>query len=736
MAVVAALVGTGGVAHAATSEGTGDQLTAAEQSGTGASLESQNSREQRDSEQELISDEQSRTSLSEESDDDERMIAPSSASTALDSAPDLELDVVNFCDNDSGPYFPAVKFDEESGAVTVDLGAAHDKWGGESLFIGTGSNQWGGQECVSKITSVTFVGEGYDELIIGDNAFYQRVGDYGLPSGSPVRLKSVTFPETGLKRLITGHWSFAQAIYEAGNTSLKSVVFPKSLEVLDIGHGSFDQYVEGNGQVALSEIVWPEHVDELSIREAAFRLTGESSLENVVLPEGPTSLVIGELAFSQGEPAFESKASLKEVKFPSTLKSLEIGTHAFQQVDDPVLTQVEFPEGLEDLTIGTEAFYQGGSSTALSKISFPESLRNLTLDDFAFFQQGQAALTDVTFPRQMDDLTIGCGAFRQEVDFFGGDKYALKTVTFPRTLNNLSVGAGAFSQGTDFPGNGSDLVCNEPAVSKPIQYPVVPSTLKSIVFPEEVSSLDVGFQAFAVVDDDGEITTGRTDKLMLFFPFSESNKPADVQVATPVTTYQRLPEGNAVWVWLGEDGTTTKAAWQNEGKGDFALRGTYTATFSANGGSLPQGLASEWSVFPETEGQIQAQPVANATALNPVGFFGENPAFKLDLPQAEPTRPGYAFTGWSPVLQTRETAKVLKPGAQFQMNSNVEFVAQWTKDAPGEESSSTETPEKPAVSTEKASALAKTGASSLPFLTLGAIFLAGGLALLAAKRRS
>lgn len=733
MAVVAALVGTGGVAHAATSEGTRDQLTAAEQSGTRASLESQNSRERRDSEQELISDEQSRTSLSEESDDDERMIAPSSASIAAD----FELDVLNFCDNDSGPYFPAVTFDEESGAVMVDLGAAHDMWGGESLFIGTASNESGGLECVSKITSVTFVGEGYDELIIGDNAFYQRVGDYGLPSGSPVRLESVRFPETGLKRLITGHWSFAQAIYEAGNTSLKSVVFPKSLEVLDIGHGSFDQYVEGNGQVALSEIVWPEHVDELSIKEAAFRLTGESSLEKVVLPEGPTSLVIGELAFSQGENALRSKASLKEVKFPSTLKSLEIGAHAFQQVDDPVLTQVEFPEGLEDLTIDTEAFIQVGNS-ALSKISFPESLRNLTLGDFAFLQHSQAALTDVTFPQQMDDLTIGCGAFRQEVALGGGadQKYALKTVTFPRTLNNLSVGAAAFSQGTDLPGNGSNLVCNETPMTAPIQYAVEPSTLKSIVFPEEVSSLDVGFQAFAVVDDDGEIKTGRTDKLMLFFPFSESNKPADVQVATPVTTYQWLPEGNAVWVWLGEDGTTTKAAWQNEGKGDFDLRGTYTATFSANGGSLPQGLASEWSVFPETEGQIQAQPVANATALNPVGFFGENPAFKLDLPQAEPTRPGYAFTGWLPVLQTRETAKVLKPGAQFQMNSNVEFVAQWTKDAPGEESSSTETPEKPTASTEKASALAKTGASPLPFLTLGAIFLAGGLALLTAKRRS
>lgn len=728
MAVVAASVGTGGVTHAATSEGTRDQLTAAEQSGARASLESQNSREQRNSEQELISDEQSRTSLSEESDDDERMIAPSSASIAAD----FELDVLNFCDNDSGPYFPAVTFDEESGAVVVDLGAAHDMWGGESLFIGTASNGWGGLECVSKITSVTFVGEGYDELKIGDDAFYQRVGDYGLPSGSAVRLESVKFPETGLKRLITGHWSFAQSIYEAGNTSLKSVVFPKSLEVLDIGHGSFDQYVSvWAGQVALSEIVWPEHVDELSIREAAFRLTGESSLEKVVLPEGPTSLVIGELAFSQ------SQASLSEVKFPSTLKSLEIGMHAFQQ-DGPGLTQVEFPEGLEDLTIDTEAFIQGWNS-ALSKISFPESLRNLTLGDFAFLQQSQAALTDVTFPQQMNDLSIGCGAFRQEVILGGGanQKYALKTVTFPRTLNNLSVGAAAFSQGTDLPGHGSNLMCYEiDKTAAPIQNAVEPSTLKSIVFPEEVSSLDVGLQAFAVVDDDGEMTSGRTDKLMLFFPFSESNKPADIQVATPVTTYQWLPEDNAVWVWLGEDGTTTKAAWQNEGKGDFDLRGTYTATFSANGGSLPQGLASEWSVFPETEGQIQAQTVANATALNPVGFLGENPAFKLDLPQAEPTRPGYAFTGWLPVLQTQETAKVLKPGAQFQMNSNVEFVAQWTKDAPGEESSSTETPEKPAASTEKAPALAKTGASPLPFLTLGAIFLAGGLALLRAKRRS
>lgn len=111
--------------------------------------------------------------------------------------------------------------------------------------------------------------------------------------------------------------------------------------------------------------------------------------ESFVIPEGVTAIQ---------DAAFFSAVNLKEIQFPSTLKT--VGAGAFEYCEG--LTEITLPQGVQ--AIHDNAF---ADCTALHTVHLPSSLSQI--GNYAFYACPK--LLSVTLPDQFDKETLGSYAF-------------------------------------------------------------------------------------------------------------------------------------------------------------------------------------------------------------------------------------------------------------------------------------------------------------------------------------
>ena len=225
---------------------------------------------------------------------------------------------------------------------------------------------------------VTFEGVTYDVISIGNEAFYACYG-----------LTSVVIPNSVTS---IGDWAFR------GCVGLTSVTIPNS--VTSIGGSAF------NGCSSLTSITIPNSVT--SIGGSAF--LGCSGLTSVTIPNSVTS--IGTYAFSGcssltsvtipnsvtsiGGNAFSACSGLTSVTIPNSVTS--IGEYAFSGCSG--LTSVTIPNSVT--SIGSDAFR---GCSGLTSVTIPNSVTSIGVSAF----RDCSGLTSVTIPNSV--TSIGGSAF-------------------------------------------------------------------------------------------------------------------------------------------------------------------------------------------------------------------------------------------------------------------------------------------------------------------------------------
>ena len=231
---------------------------------------------------------------------------------------DESVDVADFCD--AGTVPAGVTYDASTGAVVIDLSHWGERGSSDVLSVENSNDSSGKDACANRITSVTFeysvAGEGFTNLAIGDDAFYQ----FSL----------------------------------SGDIALASVEFPAGLVTLDIGDGAFYQF-SISGDSALASVEFPAGLVSLNIGDNAFRQepgTGKTALESVVFPASLESLADGKYAFYQ---VAWYGTSLASVVFPANADSLSIGNGAFlaQPTRTDVVLFFPFVEAPSVVSLGT-----------------------------------------------------------------------------------------------------------------------------------------------------------------------------------------------------------------------------------------------------------------------------------------------------------------------------------------------------------------------------------------------
>ncbi len=212
-------------------------------------------------------------------------------------------------------------------------------------------------------------------------------------SGGPAE---VVVPETAEGRPVVG----IDAEVFKDNASLKSIVFPDSLQT--IGDGAFEKCK------ALQKVAFPDSLQAIGNR--AFDCCW--ALQNVTFGAGLQTI---------GYCAFYCCWALQNVTFGAGLQT--IGDNAFGHCS--ALQNVTFGAGLQ--MIGDRAF---SHCSALQNVAFPDSLQ--TIDDSAF--EDCKALQSLTFGAGLQ--TIGDSAFKE--------CKALRTVTFGAGLQ--TIGDSAFEE--------------------------------------------------------------------------------------------------------------------------------------------------------------------------------------------------------------------------------------------------------------------------------------------------
>ena len=182
----------------------------------------------------------------------------------------------------------------------------------------------------------------------------------------------------------------------AGNKTVLKVIMPDSVEKMDKDvFGGCENLMEIRFSHSLKEI--PAHT-----------CSGCLALEKVIIPEGVTT--IGDGAFNSGD----SPMSYSEIKFPETLKSIEMD--AFKNNDS--VTKISLPDGLE--SIGTHAF---SGNTSLVKVSFGDGITELSEGVFS----GDTILKNVALPYGLK--SIGASVFAKDG--------RIEELYIPETVENI-----------------------------------------------------------------------------------------------------------------------------------------------------------------------------------------------------------------------------------------------------------------------------------------------------------
>lgn len=242
---------------------------------------------------------------------------------------------------------------------------------------------------LTEIRRGCFTGQNLETVILpgelttlGDRAFSDCVS-----------LAEVIFPEDGQIRNAAAN-AFLNTIWYARNMQQKGYVLGGG--VLFAVEPSESEFMAPEGTVVISDelcirnnysrVVIPDGVKTIGSHAFAYSET----LESVSLPDGLLSV---------GEGAFRNCAKLAELEFRGSVEKL--GRCAFEQ--DRMLTSLQLPEGLT--TVPERAFYVCG----LKEVSFPTTLRTIEKDAFYYSLLGGGALSNVILPEGL--TTIGDGAF-------------------------------------------------------------------------------------------------------------------------------------------------------------------------------------------------------------------------------------------------------------------------------------------------------------------------------------
>ena len=330
----------------------------------------------------------------------------------------------------------------------------------------------------------------------------------------------------------------------------------------------------------------------------------------------------------------------------------KIGDNAFRSCSG--LTSVIIPNSVK--TIGDAAFY---GCTGLTSIALPENVSSIGNYTFSYCKN----LTAATIPNSVK--TIGDAAF----DGCSG----LTSIALPDNLSNI--------------GNVAFRGC---------------SSLTSIVIPNSVTTINVG--TFAGCASLASITIPSVIEYISNFAFKECKSLADVYCLsesvpnTNSTAFDNSPIKSATLHTPNKSIHLYKTAtiWSDFGNFVGLYGSAYTLSYTIDGNEYKSYIAWEdekitpedepakegytfsgWSDIPEWmpahDVTVTGSFSINSYALTYIVDGEEYKKYKIEysasiMPETEPTKEGYTFSGWSGIPETMPAHDVTVTGS-FSINS-------------------------------------------------------------------
>ena len=458
-------------------------------------------------------------------------------------------------------------------------------------------------------------------------------------------------------------------------TGLATVVLPNS--VTNMGNGLF------NGCSALTNVTLPNGITD--IEYDTFR--GCTSLTTVNIPASVTTL---------GEFAFNGCKGLTSIQLHNGLKTIESGV--FYECEK--LTTMNLPSSLTSL--GGKAFMK---CTGLTSVTIPEGITAIPSECF----KGCTALTAITIPNSVKEisdyafqnctaatsLTIGSGT-KQIWNYAFAGCSSLKEVTIPDNvtetgsqvfrecsgITSLTIGTGL----TELP-NGMFRGC---------------SSLTEVTIPNQLQVImtEVFYQCTNLKDV--VLGSGLRNISALAFASCENLENVYCYAKEPPTAWDKSVESSYTfkdsYVEYAKlhvpaasiDAYKAKAPWSYFGEFIALAEPEYTLTYYVDGKvyktyQLKEGAAitaetaptkegytfSGWSEIPETmpahDVTVTGTFSINKYLLTYLVDGAEYKKYELEYgaaitSEAEPTKEGYTFSGWSDIPKTMPAHDVTVTG--------------------------------------------------------------------------
>ena len=429
------------------------------------------------------------------------------------------------------------------------------------------------------------------------------IGDFAFSASCP-SLTSVSIPESVTS---IGDYAFS------GCTGLTSITIPES--VTSIGDYAF------SGCTGLTSITIPESVTSIGVRT----FYACSSLTSVTIPEGVTSI---------GDYAFFCCTGLTSITIPESVTS--IGDNAFYNCTG--LTSVTIPEGVT--SIGDNAF---SSCTGLTSITIPDGVTDIGV--YVFY--GCTGLTSVTIPNSLtsinDGVFSGCTGLTSVtipdgVTDIGGDAFynctGLTSVTIPDGVTD--IGRAAFSSCTG---------------------------LTSVTIPNSLTSINDGVFSGCTGLTSVTIPDGVTD--IGGYAFFRCFRLTSITIPESVTYIN----SNAFAECTGLKNIYCYAEDVPEAPAAFGYNNSYVMIVNHAKLHVP---ATSIEAYKTTEPWSDFKSIVSI-AFYRLTFIVDGEEYKsyqlVDgetiIPEIEPTKEGYTFSGWSEIPETMPTNDVVVNGTFF-----------------------------------------------------------------------